>query len=219
MKKLITGIFGLMLSAILFSACTRIDDSIIKEAKINIIHTSPDAPSLDVIIDDVKKQTGLRFDQNTGYLDVATGTRNLKLNENGTNNSVLFSSLTIDEDKNYTIIAANKLNNMEAMVIPDDLTTPATGKAHIRFAHLSPDAPMVDVLNNGNTFFSAYSFKNISAFRPIDAGALTLNVKATGTTQQVFSIPLTLVEGKIYTLYVKGLASNGSLGTTLITNN
>jgi hypothetical protein len=219
MKKLINGMCGIMLSATFFTACTPIDDSIIKEAKINIIHASPDAPSLDVLIDDVKKQTGLSFDKNTGYSNIATGTRNLKLNTSGTSNSVLFKGLTINEDENYTIIAANKLGNIEAMVVPDDLTPPAAGKAHIRFAHLSPDAPTVDVLNNGNTIFSAYSFKNISAFRSVDAGALTLNVKVTGTTQQVLSIPLSLVDGKIYTLYAKGLASNGTLGTTLIANN
>jgi hypothetical protein len=177
-----------------------------KNTKVMVLHASPDAPGVDLLIDDVKKNTSaLLFDKNTGYLTVESGARNIKVNATGTSTSVINANVTIEADKNYTIIAANTLAKIEAITAVDDLTALAAGKAHVRFAHLSPDAPAVDVVAGSATLFPAAAFKSISAFTPVNAGSVTLGVRVTGTTQDVLTVPVTLESGKIYTIYAKGL--------------
>jgi hypothetical protein len=185
-----------------------------------VLHASPDAPGVDLLIDDVKKNTSaLLFDKNTGYLTVESGARNIKVNATGTSTSVINANVTLEADKNYTVIAANTLAEIEAITAVDDLTAPAAGKAHVRFAHLSPDAPAVDIVAGTTTLFPSAAFKSISAFTPVNAGSVTLGVRVSGTTQDVLTVPVTFESGKIYTIYAKGLLANGTLGTTVANNN
>lgn len=98
----------------------------------------------------------------------------------------------------------------------------------MRFAHLSPDAPAVDIYVKGTTtkLFSNASFKSVSNFLPVDAKTYELEVKLTGTNTTVLAIPAIKFEaGKIYTAYAKGLATAApgtpvaqALGYGLITN-
>jgi hypothetical protein len=63
------------------------------------------------------------------------------------------------------VFAVNNVATIEALVLEDNLTSPASGKAHIRFIHLSPDAPAVDItLTNGTVVFGDYIFQRSISF-------------------------------------------------------
>lgn len=194
--------------------------------KLMAIHASPDAPGVDLLIDNtVQNSTALTYPNNTSYLQVQTGTRNVKINATGTSTSVINANLTIEENKNYSVFAVDSLSNIQALVITDDLTAPASGKAHVRFVHLSPNAPAVDVAVVGSTtpLFSNYSFKQYSSFTPLAASTYNLEVRVAGTTTVALNVPgVSLAAGKIYTIFAKGfLGGTGSqaLGAQVITNN
>ena len=113
---------------------------------------------------------------------------------------------------------------MRILLIEDDLTAPAQGKAHVRFIHLSPDAPAVDItLTNGTVVFGNKAFKEFTAFTPLDAGTYDLQVRVAGTTTVALDLAgITLEAGKIYTVFAKGfLAGVGQqqLGAEIIVNN
>ena len=115
-------------------------------ADLMVIHASPDAPGVDLLIDDVKKNSApLTYPNNTGYLNLESGTINIKVNVAGTSTSVINGDLDMESDKNYSVFANGAVASISALVLEDDLTTPAAGKAHVRFVHLSPDAPAVDI--------------------------------------------------------------------------
>ena len=84
-----------------------------------------------------------------------------------------------------------------------DLTAPAAGKAHVRFIHLSPDAPAVDItLSDGTVLFGNYEFKQATGFTPLDAATYNLQVSLAGTSTVVLDRPgITLEDGKIYTVF------------------
>jgi hypothetical protein len=193
-------------------------------AKVMVVHASPDAPGVDLLIDNSKVNTAaLTFPQNTGYLDVSPGVRNVKVNAAGTSTSVINADVTLEEDKNYSIFAINRVANIEAIVLVDDLTAPAAGKAHVRFGHLSPDAPAVDIaVRGGAVVFPNAKFKDFTGFTPLDAGSYNLDVRVAGTSTVALSLPaITLEAGKIYTVFARGLLAGGgnSLGAEIIVNN
>lgn len=193
--------------------------------KLMAIHASPDAPGVDLLIDNaVQNSSALTYPNNTSYLQVQTGTRNVKINATGTSTSVINANLTIEENKNYSVFAIDSLSTIEALVLTDDLTAPASGKAHVRFVHLSPNAPNVDIaVTGGAVLFSDYSFKEYSAFTPLAANTYNLEVRFAGTTTVVLPLPgITLAAGKIYTVFAKGfVGGTGSqaLGAQIVANN
>ncbi len=60
--------------------------------------------------------------------------------------------------------------------------TSATMAANVRVAHLSPDAPAVDVLVNGNAAFTNLSFGEFTDYADLPAGDYEIQVVAAGTS-------------------------------------
>jgi hypothetical protein len=194
-------------------------------AKVLVTHASPNAPGVDLLVDNTKvNSAALAYPNNTGYLQVKSGTRNIKVNVTGTTTTVIGADIPFAENKNYSIFAIDSVSKISALVVEDDLTAPAAGKAHVRFIHLSPNAPPVDVaVTGGPVVFGNTSFKGGTAFKPLDAGSYNLEVRATGQTAAVLTLPpITLTAGKIYTVFAKGfLGATGAqaLGAEIIVNN
>lgn len=193
--------------------------------KLMAVHASPDAPGVDLLIDNaVQNSSALTYPNNTSYIQVQTGTRNVKINATGTSTTVINASVTIEENKNYTVFAIDSLASIEPLVLTDDLTAPASGKAHVRFVHLSPNAPAVDVaVTGGAVLFSDYTFKEYSAFTPLATNTYNLEVRLAGTSTVVLPLPgIALTAGKIYTIFAKGFVGGSgtqALGAQIITNN
>jgi hypothetical protein len=228
---LTNAFFALAISATLAS-CDK-DDPTPETGKVLVTHASPDAPGVDLLVDNVKvNSTALTFPNNTGYLSVNVGTRNVKVNVTGTSTTVINADLPIEKDKSYSVFATNNVASLGAIAVEDNLAAPASGKAHVRFFHLSPGAPSVTVgVLNGSTFtpvFSNRAFEtqttaNANAgFTPVDAGTYTFDVRVAGTTTSVLNLPgIVLQAGKIYTIFARGIVGNVTtpLGASIIANN
>lgn len=212
----------LLTAAVLLSSCSKDED--IAQANVLVIHASPDAPGVDLLVDEVKQNTSaLTYPQNTGYLKVNAGSRNFKINVAGTPTTVINANVTLEQDKSYSVFAIDSVSKISAVVVADDLSTPASGKAHVRFIHLSPNAPAVDIaLDGGAVVFPNTSFKVGTAFTPLDAGTYDLEVRVAGTQTVALDLdPITLQAGKIYTVFAKGfLTADGAqaLGAEIIVN-
>ncbi len=215
-------------AALSFTACKDDDDEnptpAPTYANMMVIHASPDAPGVDLLVDNVKlNNAAINFPSNTPYISVTSGNRNVKVNVAGTSTTVIDATLPLAANKNYSVFAIDSVASLDALVIEDNLTSPATGKAHVRFIHLSPDAPAVDVaVDGGAVVFGDYSYEEYSAFTPLDAGTYDLEVRVAGTSTVALDLdPITLQAGKIYTVFAKGfLGGTGAqaLGAQIIVN-
>jgi hypothetical protein len=209
-----------------FTACSD-DDEVMAPApstsKVLVTHASPDAPGVDILVDNAIAASNLTFPNSVGYATLNSGTRNIKVNVTGTSTTALQANLNLAADKNYSIFAVNTVSSIEAIVLEDDLTSPASGKAHVRFIHLSPNAPAVDItLTDGTVVFGDYIFKEASAFTPLNAATHNLQVRLKGTSTVVLELPnIALTAGKIYTIFAKGLVGGTgtqALGAQIIVN-
>lgn len=194
------------------------------KANVMVVHASPDAPGVDLLVDNTVAGTNLTFPNNTGYLEVNAGTRNVKVNVTGTSTTVIQANLNLVENKSYSVFAVNQVSAIEPLVFEDNLSNPASGKAHVRFIHLSPNAPAVNItLTDGTIVFENVSFKGSVNFTPLDAATYNLQVRDAATNQTVvLELPnITLQAGKIYTVFAKGLlgeTGNQALGAQIIVN-
>lgn len=228
MKNLIFAL-AISLSAFTFIGCDDEETPVsptpeTSNSLVKVIHASPDAPGVDLLVDNNVASTNLTFPNNTGYLTVPSGTRNVKVNVTGTMTTVIEANVPFMQDRNYSVFAVNSVSNIEPLLIEDDLTAPAQGKAHVRFIHLSPDAPAVDItLTDGTVVFGNRAFKDFTAFTPLDAGTYDLQVRVAGTTTVALDLPgITVESGEIYTVFAKGFLSGSgtqALGAQIIINN
>ncbi|AFH50693.1 Cell wall anchor domain protein [Ignavibacterium album JCM 16511] len=215
-------------TAISFAACSDDENTTsptpTEKANVLVVHASPDAPGVDLLVDNTVAGTNLTFPNNTGYLSVNAGTRNVKVNVTGTSTTVIQANLNLVANKNYSVFAVNQVSAIEPLVFEDDLITPASGKAHVRFIHLSPNAPAVNItLTDGTIVFGNVAFKGSVNFTPLNAGIYNLQVRDAATNQTVvLELPnINLQAGKIYTVFAKGLLGGTGvqeLGAQIIVN-
>jgi hypothetical protein len=118
-------------------------------SRVRVVHASPDAPAVDVWINDSRAIENAPFKGITDYAALEMGTYNIKVVPNGATEPVVIEADLTLEAQDYTIVALGTLENIEPLVLIDNNSAPAAGKAHVRFVHASPDAPAVDIAVKG----------------------------------------------------------------------
>ena len=223
--------FGVLLAIsglLLLSGCKKDEDSTTgpstpASSQVLVAHASPDAPAVDLLLDNTVVGTNLSYPNNTGYLNATAGMHNIKVRVSGTTATVIDANVALGANTTYSVFAADSVSRLTPVVLTDNLSPPASGKAQVRFAHLSPNAPAVDVaLQGGAVLFGNKTFKEYTDFTPLDAGTYNLEVRVAGTNAVVLPLPnITLQAGKIYTVFAKGFVGGTAaqaLGAQIITN-
>jgi hypothetical protein len=182
-------------------------------ANVRIIHASPDAPAVDVYLNGERWVRNARFNTVTGYVTPRAGDARLQVVPR--NRSLEQGPVLVDmpvqfgAGKAYTFAIAGMADKLSAPFFFDDLNAPGKGRARVRFIHLSPDAPAVDVTlpENGNAKLAlGVEFGKASDYVEIDAGTFELSVRPAGSADQVLGKRETFEAGRVYTLYATGLA-------------
>ncbi|MGD8853307.1 MAG: DUF4397 domain-containing protein, partial [Gammaproteobacteria bacterium] len=186
-------------------------------ARVRAVHASPDAPNVDILIDDAVVLTDVPFTGASGYLEVVGGERNFKINATGTASTVIDETTDLDRGQDYTLLAVNFLTSIEPLLTVDDNSAPTPGNARLRVIHASPDAPNVDVLVDDMVVLTNVPFTAISDYLDVSAGARNIKVNATGTSTTVIDVTPTLVDGKVYT--VIALNQLSAIEPLLLTDN
>lgn len=179
------------------------------KARVRVVHASPDAPAVDVLVNDAAAFSNAPFKGITQYASLDPATYNVKVVPTGATTPVVIGADLTLEAKDYTVVAVGKLANIEPLVLADNNSAPAAGKAHVRFVHASPDAPAVDiaVAGGGPVLFSNIAFKGVGDYLPVDAGTYDLEVRLAGSDTIALSVPgVQLNEGTVYTIFAMGLA-------------
>lgn len=175
---------------------------------IRVLHAVPDAPKVDVYADDQLIAKDLAFGKYTDYLSVPEGNYEIAVYAAGTkSNPVLKNMLMIRPDTIHTIAAVGTLNTIGLLAIPDRMAGDEPAISLVRFCHLSPNAPAVDItLPDGTILFRNVSFKQLTPYISVSPMNYTLQVRPAGTSTVVLTIPnVNLRSGMVYTIYAIGL--------------
>ena len=193
-------------------AIVLIDDQapLVDAAKIRFIHTSPDAPSVDIAVaccGGAILFEEASFRESLDYIAVGAGTYDLEVRLAGTGTvALLVEGVELKAGGNYTIYATGLAGDgsLGALAIGD-----AALPAKLRVAHLSPDAPAVDIWVNGARVLEAVPFKAISDYLDLDAGTYQIQVSPAGATEPiVIDATVELEIGTAYTVAATGLLAD-----------
>lgn len=198
-----------------FVSCSSDDDDVIDpETSLKVVHAVPNGAAVNFFLDGTKQNaSAISFGQATGYIATSSGRKTAELKTATGDNTILSASIDLN-DGNHTLFATGMVsdNTVTAIVAEDNLQTPAAGKARVRVAHLSPDAPSVNVSVNDSLVLSGATYKQVSGFLEIPARTYVVKIAANSNGQTVYTRENVVLEaGKNYTLVAQGLLNGGLL--------
>ncbi|WP_336345324.1 DUF4397 domain-containing protein [Halalkalicoccus ordinarius] len=180
-------------------------------ANVRVAHLSPDAPNVDVFVDDEAVLEDVPFKAVSEYLELPAGSYNVKVAPAGAGSeeAVLEEDLDVPA-ADLTVAAigevADENQPLELAVFEDDNSDPGDDTARIRAVHASPDAPAVDVVvaETGDTLFEGVEFGD-SGYAEVPAGSYRLCVYPAGEREEaVLGVDVDAAGGTVASAFAAG---------------
>lgn len=167
-------------------------------ARLKLVHAAPDAPGLDLFVNNQKISAGLptgaiSTSAGTGspapiafgstfpglsanYAVVTAGQVSVSLTAPATTTAssattVYAQSLTLDDTKYYSLLVVGTGRQPEVQLLPDDFSAATDpGKFYVRFINLIPGSPAYDLaLSDGTKLVTNAGYKTVSPFVGVDS--------------------------------------------------
>ena len=135
-------------------------------ARVRVVHASPDAPAVDVYVNGQAVLTGVPYFAVSPYLSVPAGAYRFQVTPAGAGlgSTVIDTTATLAAGTDYTVAAVNTLAQIEPLVLVDNNAPPAAQRTRVRVVHASPDAPAVDIkLAGTDTTVLTAAFKDAAS--------------------------------------------------------
>ena len=226
-------LMGIVLIMGVISGCNDVNDDPVPLpdiAYVGLYHASPDAPPLDIIMEQGRiNYYPLRYAEYTNYLNFYAGERTMRVSPVNASNVVVDTTFTFETEAAYSIFYVNEYTNIQALLVEDEEVSLSLAEAAVRFVHLSPDSPEVDLnrsIGDDTTVLAEGSaYLDATPFTIVDSGVQSFQVNLTESGEEVLSIPdVDLRSGGVYTIVARGFSSppsgnENSLSANVLINN
>ena len=183
-------------------------------ASLRAAHMSPNAPAVDVYLDNQTAVSGVEFSQVTEYAPVTPGNHTVTITAAGNRSAVVFNGTVPLGAGAHTVTATgevgpNASQPFAPLVLNDNTTAPGENTSKVRLVHAVPDAPPVDVTIEGTntTLFDNVTFGNATDYAAVPSGEYTLEIRpatADDTGPVVTTVDVDLENETTYTAFAAG---------------
>lgn len=176
---------------------------------IRIMQASPNTPAVDVYANDILIAQNLTYKSFSPYSSVSPGNYNIKVYSTGQKTNPLIDTKTyIPANNVFNIAIIGMFPNISLLGIPEPNSSPNFGRSCIRFVHLSPNTPALDITANGTKIFSNVNYKDYTVYACMPAGEYTFQVYPAGGNDILLTISNVQLEpNRYYTIYAVGLTN------------
>ncbi|MDR7075404.1 hypothetical protein J2Y03_000392 [Neobacillus niacini] len=159
------------------------------EGKVRFLHTSPDAPDVDIYINGQMKVKKLPFRVASNYLALKPGKYHIDIYPTGNSvDSVLNKKITVEPGMTYTLAIIDSVKKLRMLPYVNQPHVPPN-ESKIRFLHLSPDTGALDfAVKDRDVVFPNISYKQASEYLGIMPMTVDLEVREAGTKNVVLSM-------------------------------
>lgn len=173
---------------------------------VRVFHAAPQAQNVDVYVNDQMVFSNLAFGDFTRYVYLDEGEYNVSVYLAGQKDRPVINQMVdVPSQQIFTVAATGNLDNLGLLVIPDKVSkSPSQNYSSVRVIHLSPNAPGVDILVDGDTLFEDISFGEGTDYVDLNPGTYNVNVVLNTDKSVVLPLKVTLNPDKIYTIYIIG---------------
>ncbi|MFL1404926.1 DUF4397 domain-containing protein [Marinobacter sp. M1N3S26] len=189
--------------ALVLAGCSNSDSSSDDDpgpvSEVRIIHASPDAPPVNILVDGSAAVEAADY-KDAALLSPAPGDYDIAVQgilPDGTTDVIGPAPFSFEENVRYNVVAVNNLASIEPLVFTDDDPDfSSSDQVRVRIGHLAPNAPSVDVyvtaagegndLSTTDPLLSDVAFKDVADAVEVPAGNYRIQVAAAGGTTAVF---------------------------------
>lgn len=177
---------------------------------LRVFHAAPQAPAVDVYINEKLVFSNLQFTQFSSYVKLKEGEYRIDIFQTGTMvQPIISGSLDLDEGQMLTIAAIGNLDDLSLLVINDNADKKASPKvSSFRVVHLSPNTPAVDILVNNKILVENLAFKQNTSYVDIAPGSYNIEAVLNSNKESVLVFGAVLKTNRIYTIYIVGESPN-----------
>ena len=191
------------------------------DAMVRVVHASPDAPAVDILVNGERAIENLAFGAATDYVALPAGEYQVQVVPTGAEaaDAVIDAMLTLEGGKYYQVAAVGPVAEIAPAVFEVDASAVTEGMARVRVIHASPDAPAVDLtLADGTVIFGNLEFPNASDYAEVEGASYDLQVRPAGTEDVALDLPgVALDAGTIYDIFAIGTLADGTLSVLPLT--
>ena len=154
----------------------------VPDPTLRIVHASPDAPAVDVLVDGQPAAQNVAFGSATEYAPLAPGDHQVQVVPTGGGEPLIDQPVTLAGGTAYVLAVVGPAAGLQLQVQQVDLGTIAPGQARLRVIQTIPDAPAVDVGVAGveEPLVGGVAFQGAQAAPAGDAGVAGGDQGATG---------------------------------------
>ena len=188
-----------------------------KDSYLRVIHSSANAPNVDVYANGTKVLSNVPYQTGSSYLKVTEGTYNIKVTPANDTTGVIVATLNLAGDSKYTVIAPGSVANLQNNVIvalDTNSSTPASGNFKLRAIHGFETAAVDIHVSQTNNFtpdastkvVSSFPFRGITPYLELPAGTYYINITLPGEFSKLIptDFMLTGANGNIFTAVASG---------------
>ncbi|MGI6166994.1 MAG: DUF4397 domain-containing protein [Eubacteriales bacterium] len=194
----------------------------LSDSYVRLLHASPDTPPVDINADGNMIMGNLAFEQITEYVPVNPGEYRIQVYPAGqTDNPLIDTIFTVPPERSYTLALVGRMDDVGLLPISEAYLPMVDRRStYVRFVHLVPGAPEVDVtLPDGTRVFREVGYRQHSNYIPLNPGSYTLVVRV-ANGMPLLTIPnVRFSPGVVYSVYAVGLPEGEpSLGALVATD-
>jgi hypothetical protein len=86
----------------------------------------------------------------------------------------------LDAGKAYTVAAVGRRDQLQGLLLRDDMTPSAPGRAKVRFLDAAFELPAVDISVSGGPVLKSLAFPEPTGYRQVDSGRYRVEVRRAG---------------------------------------
>lgn len=191
-------------------------------AAFRVIHASPDAPNVDVVVNDDfmnPVQSDVPFPAFSDYLEVPPADYNVKVTATGNPGAIVVDAdVTLAANTAYSVYASDVLASIGPQVLVDD-NRPVATEAKLRIVHQAPGAGLVDLylvapgtdLATATPAFAGVDFQQDTGYVSIAGGTYEVAVTPAGsTTPAIGPVTVAVEDGSVYTVAARDAEGGGA---------
>lgn len=174
--------------------------------RLRVVHAAPGLTNVDIYVNDALFFDNTFFGYISPYVPVDPGDRTVRVRPADTSSdfpSLIEVNAPYSEDRDYTLIVAGKLEDLEYWRLEDDNKFPGETTARVRFVHASADTPTTEFCLGEVCHILA--FKQDTGYFRMDPGSYIPVVRINNTGINFINTPpLLLKNDSVHTIVMMG---------------
>lgn len=204
----------------------------VPDPTIRVVHASPDAPAIDILVDGQPIAQSLAFGTATEYAALAPGDHQIQAVPTAGGAPLIDETITVGGWAAYILAAVGPLADLQLQFHEVDVAETAPGQARVRLLNAVPDAPAIglgvagsdDLLADAVVFGAVSGDQSqeqmadgaglgaVSGYQNVTPGTYDLEVHASDTGETLLQAPqVRLDAGQVYDVIALGQVADGTV--------